>query len=96
MAVLGDMLELGPDEVPLHTQLGADILAAGVDVLVTVGPLSAVSGKAFGATAVVVESAQEASERLADLVQSGDTVLVKGSRGIGLEVVAQSLGAVDG
>ncbi|CAB4863179.1 MAG: UDP-N-acetylmuramoyl-tripeptide--D-alanyl-D-alanine ligase [Actinobacteria bacterium] len=96
VAVLGDMLELGPDEVSLHTQLGADILAAGVDVLVTVGPLSAVSGKAFGATAVVVESAQEASERLADLVQSGDTVLVKGSRGIGLEVVAQSLGAVDG
>ncbi|MCX6394427.1 MAG: UDP-N-acetylmuramoyl-tripeptide--D-alanyl-D-alanine ligase [Solirubrobacterales bacterium] len=95
VAVLGDMLELGPDEVSLHTELGNQVLAAGVDVLVTVGPLSAAASKVFGSNAVALDSAQEASERIAALLQPGDTVLIKGSRGIGLEVLAQSLGAVD-
>ena len=38
LAVLGDMLELGPDEDELHREIGAYAAAAGVDVLVTVGP----------------------------------------------------------
>ncbi|MEI7889193.1 MAG: UDP-N-acetylmuramoyl-tripeptide--D-alanyl-D-alanine ligase [Actinomycetes bacterium] len=94
VAVLGDMLELGPDEVSLHAQLGADVASAGVDVLVTVGPLAAHAGSAFG-VAVQVASAEEAAAMLPDLLEPGDTVLVKGSRGLGLEVVAEGLGAVD-
>ena len=40
-----------------------------------------------------VADAAEAAARLPELVHDGDTVLVKGSRGVGLEVVAESLTA---
>ncbi len=39
--MLGDMLELGPDERRYHAELGEHAAAAGVDVLVTVGSLAA-------------------------------------------------------
>ncbi len=41
VAVLGDMLELGPDAARFHAEIGAHARASGVDVLVTVGPLAA-------------------------------------------------------
>src|SRR6185437_142079 len=49
VAVLGDMLELGPREREFHAQLGEQAAAAGVDVLVTVGPLAASIAQSFGA-----------------------------------------------
>lgn len=91
VAVLGDMLELGPQEGAFHTELGRQALAAGVDVLVTAGPLAALAGAPYGGELHVAADAAEAAELTADIVQEGDTVLVKGSRGIGLEVVAERL-----
>ena len=92
VAVLGDMYELGPDERRFHAELGADARHAGVDVLVTVGELARAAGPAWGGEdLVVLDSAAEAAERLPGIVEPGDTVLVKGSRGVGLEVVAQAL-----
>jgi UDP-N-acetylmuramoyl-tripeptide--D-alanyl-D-alanine ligase len=86
VAVLGDMLELGPAERRLHEDVGAHARAAGVDVLVTVGPLAEHMGGARH-----VATAAEAAALLPTLLEPGDTVLVKGSRGVGLEVVAESL-----
>ncbi len=92
VAVLGDMLELGPDERRFHAELGTQARDAGVDVLVTVGDLAVHAGPAWGGeNFVAVGSAAQAAERLAELVEPGDTVLVKGSRGVGLEVVAERL-----
>ena len=55
VAVLGDMLELGPREREFHAQLGDQASAAGVDVLVTVGPLAASIADRFqGETHTVV------------------------------------------
>ena len=48
VAVLGDMLELGPDERRFHRELGERARDAGVDLLVTVGDLAAHAGPAFG------------------------------------------------
>ena len=48
VAVLGDMLELGPEEVAAHRELGAYAASSGVDVLVAVGPLSTLLSEAFG------------------------------------------------
>jgi UDP-N-acetylmuramoyl-tripeptide--D-alanyl-D-alanine ligase len=93
IAVLGDMLELGPDELRFHEEIGAYARAVGVDLLVTVGPLAAAMGPAFGGTAVAVDRAAEVVGALRPLLQAGDTVLVKASRGVGLEVVAQGLAA---
>jgi UDP-N-acetylmuramoyl-tripeptide--D-alanyl-D-alanine ligase len=86
VAVLGDMLELGPDERRFHAEIGEHARATGVDVLVTVGPLAR---EMRGDHAV--GTAAEAAELVRELVAPGDTVLVKASRGVGLEVVAEAL-----
>ncbi len=92
VAVLGDMLELGPDERRFHREIGAHAAARGVDVLVTVGPLAAEMVPAFArADAHSVADAGGAAELLTRLLSPGDTVLVKGSRGVGLERVGQAL-----
>jgi UDP-N-acetylmuramoyl-tripeptide--D-alanyl-D-alanine ligase len=91
VAVLGDMLELGPSEVADHRSVGAYAAARGVDVLVAVGPLSVGMAEAFGGEAHVVADAREAAVVVSELVRPGDVVLVKASRGIGLETVAEAL-----
>jgi UDP-N-acetylmuramoyl-tripeptide--D-alanyl-D-alanine ligase len=93
VAVLGDMLELGPDEVRFHEEIGAHARGAGVDLLVTVGPLAAAMAPAFGGEAIAVERAGDVAGALAPRLAEGDTVLVKASRGVGLEVVARALAA---
>lgn len=92
VAVLGDMLELGPDERRFHAELGSEARDAGVDVLVTVGDLAVHAGPAWGGEELLaVENAGQAAARVPELVEPGDTVLVKGSRGVGLEVVTEAL-----
>jgi UDP-N-acetylmuramoyl-tripeptide--D-alanyl-D-alanine ligase len=93
LAVLGDMLELGPDEVRFHEDVGTQVRASGVDVLVTVGPLAEHIGSAFGGRAHHAADARAAAALVPGLLEPGDTVLVKASRGVGLEVVAQALEA---
>ncbi|HMS63222.1 MAG TPA: UDP-N-acetylmuramoyl-tripeptide--D-alanyl-D-alanine ligase [Solirubrobacteraceae bacterium] len=93
VAVLGDMLELGPDERRFHADLGARAREAGVDLLVTVGDLAAHAGPAHGGTVHAVATAADAAALLPGLLEPGDTVLVKGSRGVGLEAVALALEA---
>jgi UDP-N-acetylmuramoyl-tripeptide--D-alanyl-D-alanine ligase len=93
VAVLGDMLELGPDEGRFHEELGEHASGAGVDVLVAVGPRAARMGERFGGELHAVEDAAAAAALVPGLVAPGDTVLVKGSRGVGLEVVAEGLRA---
>jgi UDP-N-acetylmuramoyl-tripeptide--D-alanyl-D-alanine ligase len=96
VAVLGDMLELGPDERAYHVRLGEEAAQAGVDVLVTVGPLAAAGAERFDGESYSVADAAEAAALVPELLQPGDVVLVKGSRGVGLELVCTALGARDG
>ncbi|HLH15128.1 MAG TPA: hypothetical protein VKV16_10095, partial [Solirubrobacteraceae bacterium] len=102
VAVLGDMLELGREAPRMHREIGEHASARGVDVLVGVGELAAQSAAAFAAARQrtaqsaageihTTADAREAAGVLAALVRDGDTVLVKGSRGVGLELVAQRL-----
>ena len=93
VAVLGDMLELGPEAVRFHEEAGAAAQDAGVDVLVAVGPLAAHMRGGFGGELHAVPDAAAAAQLACGLVAPGDTVLVKASRGVGLEVVAQRLRA---
>ena len=95
LAVLGDMLELGPDALAYHRQIGEHAAASGVDVLVTVGPLAAAIADGFDddetAATYSVADAGEAAALVRELVEPGDVVLVKASRGIGLELVCDAL-----
>ncbi len=91
VAVLGDMLELGPDELRHHAQVGAHARAAGVQLLIAVGPLS---GAAYGGDHVVPDAAAAAA-LVPGLLRQGDSVLVKASRGVGLEAVTAALRAAE-
>jgi UDP-N-acetylmuramoyl-tripeptide--D-alanyl-D-alanine ligase len=93
VAVLGDMLELGPQSPRLHREIGLYAAEQGLDVLVTVGPLAAEMRSEFEGESYAVADAGAAAELLQTLLGTGDTVLVKGSRGVGLERVAEALGA---
>jgi UDP-N-acetylmuramoyl-tripeptide--D-alanyl-D-alanine ligase len=93
VAVLGDMLELGPTEGELHAQIGAQAQDSGVDLLVTVGPRARAMAERFRGEIRSVNDAAEAAELVPELVHSGDLVLVKGSRAVGLELVCRALGA---
>jgi UDP-N-acetylmuramoyl-tripeptide--D-alanyl-D-alanine ligase len=90
VAVLGDMLELGPDENRFHAEIGTHARAAGVDVLVAVGPRAAHFADGYGEV-IALPDARAAAAVVPDLLAPGDTVLLKGSRGVGLEVVARAL-----
>jgi UDP-N-acetylmuramoyl-tripeptide--D-alanyl-D-alanine ligase len=93
VAVLGDMLELGPDERSFHVEAGRHAAQLGIDLLITVGPLAAAMGEAFDGESHRAATASEAAPMVRELVKPGDVVLVKGSRGVGLEVVCSALTA---
>ena len=95
IAVLGDMLELGPTTAALHAEVGAYVAQLGVDTLIASGPLSlnlAQGARAAGLAAVhEAADAPAAAAELLALVRPGDVVLVKASRGMRLERVVQAL-----
>jgi UDP-N-acetylmuramoyl-tripeptide--D-alanyl-D-alanine ligase len=93
VAVLGDMLELGAGAPELHRAVGSYAGEQGVELLITVGPLAAEMAAAFPGEAHVAADAEAAAHALFALLHDQDTVLVKGSRGVGLERVAEVLGS---
>ena len=96
VAILGDMAELGPGAPAFHEEIGREVARHGVEALLAVGELA--RGYVDNATGVPVvrwaADADEAAEAAVELVQPGDCVLVKASRTVGLERVAESLAAV--
>jgi len=91
VAILGDMLELGPDELSFHRQIGQHAAASDVDLLITVGPLAAAMAGQFDGEAYSVADAAEAASIARELLQPGDVILVKASRGVGLELVCSAI-----
>jgi UDP-N-acetylmuramoyl-tripeptide--D-alanyl-D-alanine ligase len=100
VAVLGDMRELGPTGPRFHREAGERAARLGFSPIAGVGELSRelVAGAASaGAEAVWLADAEAAAEWAAGAVRPGDLVLIKASRGVGLEKVVQRLlGSVGG
>jgi UDP-N-acetylmuramoyl-tripeptide--D-alanyl-D-alanine ligase len=84
VAVLGEMAELGDGAPAYHREIGEVVRELGVQVI-AVGELARAYGGDWVATA------DEATERLRADLRPGDVVLVKGSRSVGLEVVAENI-----
>ncbi|MBN2207084.1 MAG: hypothetical protein JW742_06755, partial [Candidatus Aminicenantes bacterium] len=99
VAVLGDMLELGPYAPVFHEDAGRRAAREGWAPLVTVGPLARLMAEGAraegldGAEIASFETSDEAAAAVPDLVRPGDLVLVKGSRGMKLETVVERLKA---
>jgi UDP-N-acetylmuramoyl-tripeptide--D-alanyl-D-alanine ligase len=93
--VCGDMLELGPEEKAAHLALAPDIVAAGIDLFIAVGPLSAELADALERdhhlAVAVCADADEAGQRAVELVAAGDLVVVKGSRSMRTDKVVAAL-----
>ncbi|MBP2653096.1 MAG: murF [Firmicutes bacterium] len=93
VAVLGDMLELGDVAVEAHRRIGKKLAAEGVQVVITLGELAkniaSAALKDRVAVTVACKNHDEAKEALSKLIRPGDTVLLKGSRGMQMEKVLE-------
>ncbi|MET9509217.1 UDP-N-acetylmuramoyl-tripeptide--D-alanyl-D-alanine ligase [Streptomyces flavidovirens] len=97
-AVLGQMAELGDDSLAEHDAVGRLAVRLNVSKLVAVGgreaawlQLGAYNEGSWGEESVHVSDAQAAVDLLRSELRPGDVVLVKASRSVGLERVAQAL-----
>jgi UDP-N-acetylmuramoyl-tripeptide--D-alanyl-D-alanine ligase len=97
IVVAGEMLELGPTSPEWHRKIGRKLVECGIDGLVAVqGDARFIREGALEAgldpaKAVFFPSAQEAARYCSSLLEPGDVVLVKGSRGVNLERVTELL-----
>ena len=97
IAVLGHMRELGPLEEAEHVHLGRYVAEKGVDRLIVCDKLARVVADAAIEAGMPEEkvstfpTAAEAGRFAQDKMRQGDVVLIKGSRGVRLEVAVQEL-----
>lgn len=86
VAILGDMFELGETSAAEHQALGELVADLQLDKVLLVGPLMQAAAAAYPAAQHVATKA-EAAEWLAQHPLAGQLVLLKGSRGMGLETL---------
>ena len=100
VAILGDMFELGEGQEEMHSEIGRYAVTEGIDVLVCVGELS---HNMFN-TAVLMrdeqkkntklyymENTQETIDKISDILEKGDTILVKASHGMNFAEIVKAL-----
>ncbi|HCL81022.1 MAG TPA: hypothetical protein DHW81_01960 [Nitrospiraceae bacterium] len=91
IAVLGDMLELGDYEVEEHKKIGRMLSELPVGIFIGVGQLMAHAVGEFKGKGISVDTSEEAGAELAKIIKEEDVILIKGSRGIRMERVMESL-----
>ncbi len=100
IAVLGDMLELGPYERQGHKMVGGRA-AQAADELITVGPRAHIIASAARLAGMPrnriteVEDTEDAIALLRDRLTENDVVLVKGSRSMHMETIVSALEAAE-
>ncbi|MBE9528192.1 MAG: UDP-N-acetylmuramoyl-tripeptide--D-alanyl-D-alanine ligase [Proteobacteria bacterium] len=100
VAVVGDMLEIGTGAECAHAGVGKRAAELGIDVLVAIGSMA--DTVAHGALLAGLDSDSvfnftdkaSATEALGTIVRRGDSVLVKASRGMGLESIVEAIGGI--
>jgi UDP-N-acetylmuramoyl-tripeptide--D-alanyl-D-alanine ligase len=83
IAVIGDMLELGPKAAAMHAELAADLSANNVDLLFGAGPLTRALYEAAPASmrAAWTERSSELTDEVVRTLRGGDIAMIKGSNG---------------
>jgi len=92
IAVLGDMLELGPDEEKLHAEIADHPAMADITLVHCVGPRMAALWDALPETkrGHKAARAEDLAARAHGLIDAGDVVLVKGSKGSRVSIVVDA------
>lgn len=91
IAVLGDMLELGDYGIIEHRKLGQRLSDLPVNIFIGVGHLMSFAVNEFKKNGISVSASDDAGLELSKIIQKGDIVLIKGSRGMKMENVIDSL-----
>ncbi len=95
IAIIGDMLELGDYSEEAHALAGQYMAEAGVDLLITYGPMSkfaAQSAREHGLLRVFdFQDKADLTAKLTGMLKPGDVVAVKGSRGMQMEEIIQNI-----
>ena len=93
VAILGDMLELGTDEVAMHAGMAQNPHLRQLDLIHCAGPLMRHLWEALphGKRGQWAETASELAAQAARLVDAGDVVLVKGSKGSKVSLVVDAI-----
>ncbi|MCQ4022287.1 MULTISPECIES: UDP-N-acetylmuramoyl-tripeptide--D-alanyl-D-alanine ligase [unclassified Ruminococcus] len=91
VCILGDMKELGENELELHKKVGKYAKEKGVELLAAVGPLAEKIKDGFGEGALWYNTVEELVESLDGIIKDGDSILVKASRAMKLERVVDAL-----
>ena len=92
--IAGDMLELGEAAEEFHRQAGVQLGRSGVDLLIGVGALGryiAMGADGGDVETLSFDSVEDLSAEIVDLLEPGDTVLVKGSRSMGMERLVDTI-----
>ena len=93
IAILGDMLELGPSETQLHIDIARHPGLSAIQIIHCVGPRMAALWQALprNQRGEWMATAPELAARARSLIDAGDVVLVKGSKGIKVSLVVDAL-----
>ncbi|MFH1710279.1 MAG: UDP-N-acetylmuramoyl-tripeptide--D-alanyl-D-alanine ligase [bacterium] len=95
IAVLGDMFELGKIARKSHENIGRLAANLNIEILITVGKLSKYTAKSASRNGLknvhITGSNNEAIKTLKKILTTGDTVLIKGSRGMRMEEIATNI-----
>lgn len=96
VAVLGDMGELGENELDLHYQVGAYAAGKGIDLVCGIGPMSeslirGVNDAGTSTKGLWFATKEDFLAAMDDLIKNGDNVLVKASKYMKLPVVIEAL-----
>lgn len=93
IAVLGDMLELGEIKKKAHKEIGYYLAEIGIDYLITLGELgkyiseAAVESKMDKSMVEYFERKEEIPKFLDEIIENNDVILLKGSRGMQMELI---------
>jgi UDP-N-acetylmuramoyl-tripeptide--D-alanyl-D-alanine ligase len=91
VAVLGDMLELGDYALEAHLGLGRMLSEKAVDLFVGVGTLMSYAVGEFKGISVHFDDSHKAADSINGLINKGDIVLIKGSRGMKMERIMEAV-----
>jgi UDP-N-acetylmuramoyl-tripeptide--D-alanyl-D-alanine ligase len=94
LLVFGDMLELGPFAQQAHIDVVQLAIEQGVDMMIGIGPMACMAADHAAGSGMQVYKASDTDQAITLVrqhAQSGDTILVKGSRGMRLEKVVEEL-----
>lgn len=97
VAILGDMFELGADQMSLHREVGIFAVSSGIDILICVGKLSKYMAKAArdenqeNVQVLYFETKDELEKSLMSILRTGDNILIKASNGMKFKTIVQRL-----